>query len=68
LITGVAGDDDLCIKGTDKWSNGAARLKRQSSPAKRFSDLKTDMSGKESNVFGVADFEIDVASVLTVNR
>ena len=68
LIVGIAGDDDSHIKGTDERSNGTARLKRQPLSAKGLGDFKTDVPGIESNVFGVADFEVDVASVLIVNR
>ena len=66
VIIRIAGDDRSRIDGTNKGSNCAAGLICKAASAKCLADRKADVPDAEPDVVGIANFEVDVARVLTL--
>jgi hypothetical protein len=65
-VVGVASNRDRARNGLDKRRNRTTSLKRVAVPTKLLANLKSDVTGTNSNVLGVADSKIDVTNIRTI--
>jgi hypothetical protein len=62
-IVRVARNRNGFVKRTDERRNGTTGLKREFMAAKRFRDLKADVSRAQPNMLGVTDAEVDMPNI-----
>jgi len=67
-IVRVAGDRASVINGTDERRDGTASRKRIAMTPKWLKNLEPNVPGANSDVFGIANPEIDVPNIRTIRK